>query len=53
MKCPVCGKEFSFFDTSGGGGVYCSAECAEKAEKELNELLKRMEEEENNHSGKE
>jgi len=34
MKCPVCGKEIKFED-----GVYCSPECAELAEKELEELL--------------
>ncbi len=45
MKCPVCGKEYSFF-RSQGGGVYCSPECAEAAKKELEELLKRMEKEE-------
>ncbi len=45
MKCPVCGKEYSFFRSQVG--VYCSPECAEAAEKELEELLKRMEQEEN------
>ena len=38
MKCPVCGKEFSFFN-SAGGGIYCSPACAEAAMKELEELL--------------
>ncbi len=41
MRCPVCGKEYSFF-RSLGGGVYCSPECAEAAEKELEELLESM-----------
>lgn len=43
MICPVCGKKFSFFKSSEG--VYCSAECAEKALKELEDLLERMEKE--------
>ena len=34
MKCPVCGKEIKFEN-----GVYCSPECAELAEKELEELV--------------
>lgn len=36
MKCPVCGKEIRFED-----GVYCSSECAELAERELEQLLDR------------
>ncbi len=44
MKCPICGKEYSFFRSRWG--VYCSNECAEAAEKELEELLKRMVQEE-------
>lgn len=40
MKCPVCSKEYSFF--GGAGGVYCSPACAEAAERELEELLERM-----------
>ncbi len=42
MICPVCGKKFSFFRK----GVYCSSECAEKAVRELNDLLEHMEQEE-------
>lgn len=34
MKCPVCGKEIRFED-----GVYCSPECAQVDEKELEALL--------------
>jgi predicted nucleic acid-binding Zn ribbon protein len=43
MICPVCGKKFSFFKS---GGIYCSPECEEKAQKELEDLLERMEKEE-------
>ena len=42
MICPVCGRKFSFFRK----GVYCSSECAEKAVRELDSLLKHMEQEE-------
>ncbi len=42
MICPVCGRKFSFFRK----GVYCSSECAEKAVSELDSLLERMEQEE-------
>lgn len=44
MICPVCGKKFSFFKL--GGEIYCSPECADKAEQELEDLLERMEKEE-------
>lgn len=44
MICPVCGRKFSFFQSRGG--VFCSPGCAEKAEKELGDLLERMEKEE-------
>ena len=43
MICPVCGKKFSFFKS--GEGMYCSPECEEKALKELEDLLERMEKE--------
>ncbi len=42
MICPICGRKFSFFRK----GVYCSSECAEKAVRELNDLLEHMEQEE-------
>lgn len=44
MICPICGKKFSFFQA----GAYCSSECAEKAVKELEDLLENMKQEEEN-----
>ena len=41
MICSICGREFSFFQE----GVYCSSECAEKAVKELEDLLESMKQE--------
>lgn len=46
MICPVCGRKFSFFSGSRGGGAYCSPECADRAVKDLEALLDRMEREE-------
>jgi len=45
VKCPVCGKEYSFFRSHWG--AYCSPECAEAAKKELEKLLEQMVQEEN------
>lgn len=41
MICPVCRKAFPFFHS--GGKVYCSQECADRAVKQLERLLERME----------
>lgn len=43
MTCPVCSKEFSFF--CSGGRVYCSNKCQDRAVKQLEKLLERMEQE--------
>lgn len=45
MICPVCGKKYSFFG-GAGGGVYCSPACAEADLKELEDMLQRMMQEE-------